>query len=99
MPRGPVASPQESAAGPLACRAAFRKAILPSIASGAGGRRLKPHEARSLMQNRVEATLITGARRLDAAGCTVMLHPALPANSWNFVVDVDCEGAAFAESV
>ena len=47
------------------------------------------------MQNRVEATLITGAQRRDVAGCTVMLHPALPANSWNFVVDVDCDGAAF----
>jgi ribosomal protein S18 acetylase RimI-like enzyme len=28
-----------------------------------------------------------------------MLHPALPANSWNFVVDVDCAAGDFERSV
>lgn len=51
------------------------------------------------MQNRVEATLITGALRRDVAGCTVMLHPDLPANSWNFVVDVDCDAADLERNV
>lgn len=51
------------------------------------------------MQNRVEATLITGAERRDLAGCTVMLHKMLPANSWNFVVDVDCEPADLERNV
>ena len=51
------------------------------------------------MQNRVEATLITGAARRDLAGCTVMLHPALPANSWNFVVDVDVDAPEFERNV
>lgn len=51
------------------------------------------------MQNRVEATLITGAERRDVAGCTLLLHPALPANSWNFVVDVDTDAAGFERCV
>lgn len=47
------------------------------------------------MLNRVEATQITGAVRREIGGATVLLHPTLPANSWNFGVDVDTEGAAF----
>jgi GNAT superfamily N-acetyltransferase len=41
------------------------------------------------MLNRLEATLITGATRRDVGAATVLIHPALPSNSWNFAVDMD----------
>lgn len=47
------------------------------------------------MLNRVEATQITGAVRHDVGASTVLLHPTLPASTWNFAVDVDTTGAAF----
>ena len=59
------------------------------------GAPVQPHFARRLMLNRVEATQITGADRLEVGGATVLVHPALPANSWNFGVDLDCEEAEF----
>lgn len=51
--------------------------------------------ARRLMLNRVEATQITGAIRRDIGGSTVLLHPTLPASTWNFGVDVDTDGPGF----
>jgi len=51
--------------------------------------------ARRLMLNRVEATQVTGADRIEVGGATVLIHPGLPANSWNFVVDVDSTDSEF----
>jgi GNAT superfamily N-acetyltransferase len=48
---------------------------------------------RRLMLNRVEATQVTGALRREVGGATVLLHPLLPASSWNFAVDVDSDAA------
>src|SRR6267142_3842829 len=59
------------------------------------GVRMQPHFARRLMLNRVEATQITGADRLEVGGSTVLVHPMLPANSWNFGVDLDCDDGEF----
>ncbi len=39
--------------------------------------------------------MITGATRKEVGPCTVLLHPTLPASSWNFGVDIDGEAAGF----
>lgn len=51
------------------------------------------------MLNRVEATQITGADRREVDSATVLIHPTLPANSWNFAVDVDTDEKSFEKLV
>lgn len=45
------------------------------------------------MLNRVEATCLGGASRHEVGASTVLLHPTLPASSWNFAVDIDTDNA------
>ncbi len=54
---------------------------------------MKWYFARRLMLNRVEATCLGGASRRDVGASTVLLHPTLPASSWNFAVDIDSDEA------
>jgi ribosomal protein S18 acetylase RimI-like enzyme len=60
---------------------------------------MESHVARRLMLNRLEATLITGATRKDVGAATVLIHPSLPSNSWNFAVDIDASQEEFAATI
>jgi len=60
---------------------------------------MESHVARRLMLNRLEATLITGAVRRDVGSATVLIHPALASNTWNFAVDVDADDQDVAATI
>lgn len=43
--------------------------------------------------------MITGAARLDIGASSVLIHPTLPSNSWNFAVDLDASESELEETV
>ena len=60
---------------------------------------MKWYFARRLMLNRVEATRLGGASRHEVGASTLLLHPTLPAASWNFAVDFDTDSAGLERQV